>query len=161
MTKTNGDRGSSRRYGSHGGFTLIELMIVIMIISILVSIAYPSYLNQMRSSRRAEGQTLLLEAQSKQERFFTENNSYGSIMFNLGYGVAGNNSESTENGWYLVSAAVTPGGCAPGTATPCTGFTLSAAPQNDQAKDAECATLTINHLGVKGELGTGTAADCW
>ena len=148
MANANGDRGSSRRYGSHGGFTLIELMIVIMIVSILVSIAYPSYLNQMRSSRRAEGQTLLLEAQSKQERFFTENNTYANNMTAMGYG---NNNEPTENGWYNVSVY----------ASSATTFTLSAAPQNDQAKDAECATLTINHLGVKGESGTGTAADCW
>ncbi len=148
MVKTNGDHGSSCRYGSHGGFTLIELMIVIMIVSILVSIAYPSYLNQMRSSRRAEGQTLLLEAQSKQERFYTENNSYANNMTAMGYG---NNNEATENGWYNVSVS----------ASSATTFTLSAAPQNDQAKDAECATLTINHLGVKGESGTGTAADCW
>ena len=148
MAKTNGIRGSARRYGRKGGFTLIELMIVIMILGIIVAIAYPSYLGQLRSTRRAEAQTLLLEAQSKQERFFTENNTYANNMTAMGYG---NNNEPSENGWYNVSV----------TASSATTFTLSAAPQNDQTKDTECATLTMNHLGVKGESGTGTPADCW
>ncbi len=141
------------------GITLIELMIVMAVVAILVAIAYPSYQIQVRKARRTEAKTLLLEAQSKQERFFTENNSYAVNMTALGYA---NNSEPTEDGWYIVTVSgVAPGGCAPGTATACTGFTLTAAPQNDQVNDTECGNFRINELGQKTETGTGTARDCW
>ena len=141
------------------GVTLIELMIVMAVVAIIVAIAYPSYTNQIRKARRTEAKTLLLEAQSKQERFFTENNSYAVNMTALGYG---NNSQPTEDGWYIVTvSASAPGGCAPGTATPCTAFTLSAAPQNDQVNDGECGSMRVNELGQKTETGTGTAKDCW
>ncbi len=144
---------------SQYGITLIELMIVVTVLAILAVIAYPSYQDQVRKTRRTEAKTMLLEAQSKQERFFTENNSYAVNMTALGYG---NNNEPTAEGWYVVSVTgVTPGGCAPGTATACVAFTLSAAPQNDQTNDAECATLGINQLGQKTETGTATVQDCW
>jgi type IV pilus assembly protein PilE len=148
-----------RPAGAQQGFSLIELMVVVAIVSILAAIAYPSYQEQVRRSRRAEGKALLMEAQAKQERFFTANNSYASTMTALGYG---NNNAPTENGWYTVAvSAVTPAGCASGTATPCTGFTLTATPQNDQLNDAQCAALSIDDLGQKTEGGTGTPQDCW
>jgi Tfp pilus assembly protein PilE len=80
-------------------------------------------------------------------------------MTALGYG---NNSQPIEEGWYLVTvSSVTPGGCAPGSATACNGFTLTAAPQNDQVHDTECGNFRITELGQKTETGTGTARDCW
>ena len=150
---------SVQRTATMQGITLIELMIVVALVAILAAIAYPSYQNQVRKARRTEAKILLLEVQSKQERFFTENNSYALNMTALGYG---NNSEPTEEGWYIVTVSgVTPGGCAPGTAIACNGFTLTAAPQSDQANDTECGNFRINGLGQKTETGTGTARDCW
>ena len=58
------------------GFSLIELMIVVAIVGILGSIAYPSYLNQVAQSRRADAQAVLMEAAQFMERFYTENNRY-------------------------------------------------------------------------------------
>lgn len=144
-------------HSAQGGITLIELMIVVVIVGILAAIAYPSYQGQVRKARRAEGKTLLLELASKQERFFTENNSYTNDMTDLGY--TNNVPQPTENGWYDVSVtAVGPGGCAPGAATACTAFTLRAVARNDQTHD-KCGSLTVNQFGVKGK--TGTATDCW
>ena len=37
------------------GITMIELMIVIVVLSILAAIAYPSYQNQVTKARRADG----------------------------------------------------------------------------------------------------------
>jgi type IV pilus assembly protein PilE len=131
------------------GFTLIELMIAVAIVAILAGIAYPSYLNQMSTSRRVEGQAMLLEAGSKQERFFTENNIYAASMTALGYQT---NNQATENGWYQVSV----------TAADATGYTLQAVPQGAQAPDARCGTLSLNAFGVKTESGTAASwQDCW
>ena len=50
---------------SHG-FTLIELMIVVAIVAILASIAYPSYKDSVLKSRRAEARTALSELLQQQ-----------------------------------------------------------------------------------------------
>src|SRR5690242_20333581 len=50
------------------GFTLIELMVAVVIISILVAVAYPAYQDQINRSRRAEGKAALLKAAQLLER---------------------------------------------------------------------------------------------
>ena len=62
--------------GGLSGFTLIELMIVVVVISILVTVAYPSYQDHVRKGRRAEGKTALLKAAQVQERYYSDNNTY-------------------------------------------------------------------------------------
>lgn len=85
------------------GFTLIELMIVLAVVSILAAVAYPAYQAQMRDARRADGQGFLLEMMSLQERFYTENNIYTDDLTDLNYDSA-NGVESTD-GFYSVTAA--------------------------------------------------------
>ncbi|MBF6630431.1 MAG: type IV pilin protein [Comamonas sp.] len=63
----------------HQGFTLLELMITIAIIGILASIAYPSYQEYVRKSKRAEGRVALMELIQQQERYMTQNNKYASF----------------------------------------------------------------------------------
>jgi len=58
------------------GFTLIEVMIVVVIIAVLSSIAYPSYKESVARSRRAEARVVLTAAQQWMERFYTENFRY-------------------------------------------------------------------------------------
>lgn len=53
------------------GFTLIEIMIVVVIVAILATIAYPSYQEQVRSARRADAQSVLMQAAQFMERFHT------------------------------------------------------------------------------------------
>lgn len=60
----------------HRGFTLIELMIVVAIVGILSAVAYPSYQEYVKSSRRAEAQSALMGLAAAMERHFTANNTY-------------------------------------------------------------------------------------
>ena len=58
------------------GMTLIELLIVLVVISILVGVAYPSYTHKVREARRADCQATLMGLSSAMERYFTQNNTY-------------------------------------------------------------------------------------
>lgn len=142
-----------------GGFTLVELMIVIVIIGILTAVAYPSYTQYVLKGKRAEAKTRLLQIAQLQERFFSENNTYTVNIASL-LGVAGTIYSSEANnatsGYQITVAA---GGGAGQTIA--NSFVLSATPQLTQTADTKCGTLTVAHTGAKTESGTGSLADCW
>ena len=58
------------------GFSLIELMIALAVISILASIAYPNYMEYLQRARRAECASVLLGQANAMERRFSTTNSY-------------------------------------------------------------------------------------
>ncbi len=63
--------------GRHArGFTLIELMIVVVVIGVLVAIGLPSYQNSVTRSVRSDAQSALLGFSQAMERRFNENYSY-------------------------------------------------------------------------------------
>ena len=49
------------------GFTLIELMIVVVIVAILAAVAYPSYQNSVQKGRRSDGMAKINEVMQAQE----------------------------------------------------------------------------------------------
>lgn len=63
-----------------GGFTLIELMLVVAIIAVLVAIAYPSYRDHLIRSSRTAAQTELLELSSLQEKIYLNTNAYSTSL---------------------------------------------------------------------------------
>ena len=68
--------------------TLMELMIVVVIVSILASIAIPSYIQQVRKSRRVEAKTALLDLAGREERYFSTSvtgANYSALPADLGY----------------------------------------------------------------------------
>ena len=134
------------------GFTLIELMIVIAVIAILASIAYPTYLDSTRKSRRADAKAALLELTQFMERVMVENKTYkpGGSNPTLPF------TESPREGstkYYTLSIATSP-------ASTATSYTLQAVPKNAQSSDP-CGTLTIDNTGAKTKSGSYTLAQCW
>lgn len=58
------------------GFSLIELMIVVVIIGILTTIAIPSYQDYVRKSRTAEAESNVSSIAQYEEQYYSENNKY-------------------------------------------------------------------------------------
>ncbi len=62
--------------GRSRGFTLIELMIVVVIVGILVAIAYPAYQDNVRRTRQADAQAQIMAFGSALERYRGKHFSY-------------------------------------------------------------------------------------
>lgn len=127
-------KGSNRK-----GFTLVELMIVLVIAAIIMALAYPSYVQYVRKAKRGDAQQLLMNWSVNQEIFRSNNPTYADENaitppshdhFTLS---VGNVSAST--------------------------FTLTADADGDQEKDVEdgqsCDVMTINQNGQKEPI------ECW
>lgn len=132
------------RFGKLSGFTLIELMVVVVVIAILVAIGFPSYQEYVRKGKRAEGRGALLRAAQTQERFFTDQNQYASTPQLATASGAGATIYSGENpnlasGAYTITVALGAGN---------TSFTLTATP-NAPFADPQCGNLTLTSAGVR------------
>ena len=142
--------GRVRQHSAHGmpppraagprGFTLIEMMIVIVIVSVLLLVGLPAYRKQVIQGNRAEGTGALLRIMDRQERYYANNfpPEYASSMTGLGFP---NTTLETENGHYSIEVGS------------CTGSTdvkscvkLTATAQGGQTDDGD---LTLNSRGEK------------
>jgi type IV pilus assembly protein PilE len=139
------------------GFTLIELMIAVAIVGILAAIAYPSYQNSVRDSRRADAKGALLAFANAMERHFTECNSY-----------LGDGAKCSETGKPAIFSAKSPvDGEAKyydltiGDDISASTYTLNAIPAGAQSGD-KCGTLTLTQTGVRSSVKDGNIVpDCW
>lgn len=134
------------------GFTLIELMITVAIVAILAAIAYPSYQEYVRKSRRVDAKNALLDVASRQERYYSVNNKYALLATELGYtGIWPYSVPSSgSNSYYQLSVTSTDGGKT---------WTATATPTGAQAADTACKNFTIDDKGARGV--SGTATNCW
>jgi type IV pilus assembly protein PilE len=148
---------SLRRTGEHRslGFTLMELMIVVAIIGILASIAYPSYINSVTRSNRAAATTCLSSFATHMERFYTTNLRYDRDTAGTAVALPALECSSAANTGrnYDYSFVGTPAA---------TTFTVRAVPKGAQAtRDSGCGTLSLTHTGTRAVTGAKGIAGCW
>ncbi|MBE0345736.1 type IV pilin protein [Pseudoalteromonas peptidolytica] len=131
------------------GFTLIEVMIVVVIIGIMSAIAYPNYTDYVRRGARAEAMTVLLDAANKQEQFFVDNRRYSNDLGAIGV------PRETGNGYFVITLQ---------NVTVDTFRVVATATAGPVRGDQECPALTIDELGVRGVAGVVGQAQidrCW
>ncbi len=160
-----------RRYRRMAGFTLIELMIAVVVASILVSIAVPTYTSSIRKSRRTEAKSALLDLAGREERYINANPNIGytAVAANLGYTSATTSITNLAigSGYY----AVTVSALAPttvGTVYTPSSYTVTAIPLTpDQLKDTQCLYFYLDNTGKQtsntstAATGTDTSTTCW
>lgn len=124
---------------------MIELMIVVAIIGIIAAVAYPSYQENVRQTRRSSAQADLMELAQWMERQYAQDYSYleGGDQPVLPFTVSPRSGTAFYNLGF--SGAVTQN-----------AFTLQAVPIGAQAGD-RCGTMTLDSAGARG----AAKADCW
>ncbi len=140
------------------GFTLIELMVTIVIATILIAIAVPTYQIQMRKSRRTEAKTAILDFASREERLFATQNAYSTDPVALGYTAAGGSWPVSTGTYYQINTTTI---AAPTATTPAT-FSVTVVPiaTGPQANDGICTSFTVTNTGLQSATGSNPSA-CW
>jgi type IV pilus assembly protein PilE len=142
----------TQRAASTAGFTLVELMVSIVVATILITIAVPSYTNQIRKSRRTDARAAVLDLAQREERYMSTNSTYTTSPANLGY--SGPNFPVTlGDNYYTLTVAVVPA-----TPTAPATYTITANAIGAQLKDQQCQTLSVTSAGVQSST-PGTT--CW
>lgn len=127
---------------SQQGFTLVELMIVVVIVGILTTIAVPSYSSYLVRSARAAAQTELLQLASVQEKIYLNSSAYTANMTTAYDGQAtgglGKSPAETADGRYELSF----------NGTPSQSFEIQAKPKAGTAQVGD-GCLTLNEKGQR------------
>lgn len=125
------------------GFTLIELLITVAVVAILAAVAYPSYQQHVRKSRRAEAQAFMMAVAARQQQFLVDTRSYAATLTDVGIPTPTNVSLAYTSSLVIAAA-------------PAAGFTLTLTPKAVQTAET-CGTLSINQGGTK----TPSTGGCW
>ena len=144
-----------------GGFTLIEMLVVVAIVGILASVAISNYSSYMTRARRVEGQIALIGAIQQQEQFYSQNNRY--VAFSV------DSTDPLERRFKWFSGSDAASSAYELRATPCVGRALAecvelrATPGTDHVdphfRDRECGVLSLSSVGERSA--SGPAKKCW
>jgi len=139
------------------GVTLVELMVVVAILALIASFAYPSYERYVTNSKRTAATSALLQIADRQQQFFMDNKTYANDLTDLGFTanpwvIADDGTASTagnSDSVYSISLSN----------VAATTYTLTAAPLHSQLRDTKCGSVTLDQAGTR-SASTGSD-DCW
>jgi type IV pilus assembly protein PilE len=140
------------------GFTLVELLMTVLLVSVLAAIALPNYRSYVLRANRTEARAALLGLATAQERFYLQCHGYGASLgatttcspLTLAF------PASSERGYYSLTVTE---------ASP-TGWsaTASAAATKPQYADTRCRMFRLTSTGAKSSTdaaGADSGAECW
>jgi type IV pilus assembly protein PilE len=125
------------------GFSLLELMITVVVISILSAVAIPSYQQYNKRANRSAAAQLMLNIAQREEQYLLDARAYTAALNSTGLNITQDGwacaAASCVNTFYTVSVAAA-GGTPP-------SYTVTAVPMaNYQASDG---TLTLTSVGAR------------
>jgi len=134
------------------GFSLVELLVVLVIMGVLSAVALPAYTRYVQRGHRTEAMAALLESQHFMERYYSANGQYlspANAVPSLPQRLQGIPSQGTVRYQLSVSEATL------------NSYVLQAVPKGSMTGDV-CGSLTINQAGLRGVLNsTRSVAECW
>lgn len=131
------------------GFTLIELMLVILIIAILAAIGYPNYQEQVLKGHRAEAKNAIMLLSAKQQRYYSDYGYYAGMEQ-----LTDAHDMSKDAQHHILTISCTP------------DCTASARPQQylitatPTGTDLRCGSYLYNQAGVLASNGTADNKYC-
>jgi len=133
------------------GFTLFELLVVLVVAGILATVALPAYRRYTIRVNRFEAMTLLLELQGAEERHYLRHDRYTASIdaappAGLGLPITGASNK------YTLAVALAADG---------QSYIATASPVGTQATDAECQAFSIDARGRRAVTGAGGVRRCW
>lgn len=165
------------------GFTIIELMIVVMIIGILAAIAVPSYRQYVRKNAQSEAESEMLRLSMELERWRAKTLTYGGFTPSRGWSTTANTvyvpsgSSATTHNYAIrimhVSSATTPVAVSLSTASPANSWVMVATPRAGSlvenspmlaytSQGVKCASKANNIMVAAGSVqNCGAGSEPW
>lgn len=120
------------------GFTLVEMLIVMVVVAILAAVALPTFNDSLRKSRRSEAMTALANLQQAQERWRGNNAAYTDDLDDLSL------ASETASGYYSIAVSSAGDGVALANGYIATAYGKDG---TSQASDTQCRRLGVRLAG--------------